>query len=477
MKTVSYSTPLVQFEELDQTIKELLGNTANELAKETHFTQRQTKIDGAHFARALIFGWMANPDAPYSFLQQMLAISGCDASVQALEQRMTPQGADFLLSLLHALMYACVTSDPVMTEILTRFEGVYLQDGTIIGLPNELEPLYKGAGGNTSTSGRSALRMQVRLNLNTGQLDGPWTAPAVACERKGAGSQQEHPLPANALDLTDSAYITLAEMKEHEQCERWWASHARSDWRVTDSRGVSSTLPEFVKKREEQAVIDEWVWVGSKPTTRQFVRLVAFRVSDEQRKKQEARVNKNTKRRAKGCRKDVAVGKKHQVTPAKAHRSRPSRKRRALMGWTVLLTNVAQERLSAHEVRVLVRSRWQIELLWRLWKERGQIDIWRSEKSMRVMCEVYAKVIGCVIQHWVILTGCWHNPHRSMVKASQIVPALAAGYVLSWSGPLTSADILAGMGHAMKRSQLNCRPNRLSTAQLLEQPSRSQALN
>ena len=95
---------------------------------------------------------------------------------------------------------------------------------------------------------------------------------------------------------------------------------------------------------------------------------------------------------------------------------------------------------------------------------------------MRVLCEVYAKVMGCVIQHWVLLTGCWHNPERSLVKASQVIPALASGYLLSWSGALTSADILAAMGRAMKRSQLNHRPKRLSTAQLLEQPSRSQAL-
>ena len=373
-------------------------------------------------------------------------------------------------------LYACVTSDRVMTEILTRFEGVYLQDGTIIGLPNELEPLYKGAGGNTAESGRSALRLQARLNLNTGQLYGPWIAPAVQCERKGAGSQEHHPLPANALALTDSAYITLQEMKEHAKGERWWASHARSDWRITDGRGVGSTLPEFLKKRQKQELIDEWVWVGARLTSRQWVRLIAFPASQEQQKKQEERVGKTTKKRAKGCRGDVSVGKKHQATKAKAHRHRPSQKRRMLAGWTILLTNVPQERLVASEVRVLVRSRWQIELLWRLWKERGHLDIWRSEKSMRVLCEVYAKVMGCIIQHWVLLTGCWHNPHRSLVKASQVIPALASGYLLSWSGPLTSADILIAMGRAMKRSQLNHRPKRLSTAQLLEQPSRSQAL-
>jgi len=477
MMTVSHVPTSVQFEELDETIQEVLGKTANELARETHFVQRRSQMDGAHFAQALIFGWMTNPEASYSFLQQMLELSGCDVSAQALEKRMTPQAADFLLSLLHAFMYACIASEPVMTELLDRFEGVYLQDGTVIGLPNALEPLYKGCGGSTSESGKSGLRIQARLNLNTGQLQGPWIASAAACERKGAGSMQQEPMPANGLFLTDNGYITLQEMKEHHEHGRWWASHARSDWSLTDAKGIKSSLLEFLKKRENQGVIDEWVMVGSRGSSQQLVRLVAFPVSKEKQDQQKEREGKHTKKRAKGCRGNVAVGKKHRSTKGKSHRHRPSQKRMALSGWTILLTNVPKERLQAHEVRVLIRSRWQIELLWRLWKERGQIDIWRSEKLMRVMCEVYAKVIGCIIQHWIILMGCWRNPNRSMVKASQVVPALVSGYLLSWSGPLTSTDILAGMGRAMKRSLLNTRPKRLSTAQLLEQPSRSQALS
>src|SRR5579863_9362787 len=213
--TVSQSPTAVHYEELDETIKELLGKTANEIARETQFVQRRSALDGAHFVQALVFGWLSNPEASYTFLQQMLSTAGCEVSAQALEQRMTAHAADFLLSLLHAFVYACVVSEPVMTELLSRFEGVYLQDGTVISLPNELAGLYRGCGGNTSESGLSALRVQVRLNLTTGAMQGPWIAPAVQCERSGAGSMQQAPLPANGLYLTDSGYITLQEIKEH----------------------------------------------------------------------------------------------------------------------------------------------------------------------------------------------------------------------------------------------------------------------
>jgi hypothetical protein len=470
--TVSQKSTAVQFEELDEMIQEILGETANQLARETRFVQRKSLMDGAHFAQGLIFGWLSHPEASSSLLQEMLAIAGCEVSAQALEQRLTAEAADFLLALLSALSSACVASEPVTTEILTRFEGGYLQDGTVIGFPNALQDRYHGFGGNTSESGLSALRVQVRLNVSTGAIQGPWISEAVQSQRQGPGWMQQTPLPAGALLLTDNGYITLQQIKEHQEQQRLWMSHARADFQVTDAAGVKYSLPQFVQTKAKEGVVDEWVTVGSQRTMQQKVRLIAFAVSDESQRKQHERVGQQSKARAKGSRGDAVVGKKHHATKTKPHRHRPSKARQALSGWTVLLTNVPKERLAAHEARVLIRVRWQIERLWRLWKERGQVDIWRSAKPMRILCEVYAKLMGCMIQHWIILKGCWQQPDRSMVKASQVVQTLAPGYLLSWAGPLTSAQVLLRIGQAMNRCRLNHRPTRLSTAQLLEQPDR-----
>jgi hypothetical protein len=475
---VSQGASLVQFQELDETIQTVLGTKANRVARETKFVQRKSKIDGAHFAQALIFGWLADPNASYTILQQMLEVSGCDASAQALEQRMTEQAADFLLALISTLMGCCISSDPVSTELFSRFNGVYLQDGTIISLPNELEKKYKGSGGSTSESGKSAMRVQARLNLANGALQGPWIASSVQGERTGAGSLEHTPLPVNSLLITDSAYLTLKALKTHQEQGTAAMSHARADSQITDARGIKSSVSEFLLKRiRTTEIIDEWVTLGSRVSSQQQVRILAFRVSPEAEKKRLDRVGKQTKKREKGSRGDVCVGKKQRPTKTKTHRDKTSKARLALSGFSIIMTTVSKEKLEVHEVQILIRSRWQIELLWRLWKERGHIDLWRSEKPMRVLCEVYAKLIGCIIQHWVILKGCWQQPNRSMVKASQAVKFLTPGYLLSWSGPLTSAEILAAMGRSMKRAQLNRRPLRLSTAQLLEQPGRKQFLS
>lgn len=469
--TISHPSTIVQIEEVEDSLRMLLTQTADELARETQFVQRRSPLTGAIFAQTLILGWLAQPQASYSQLQQLMALLGCPVSVQALEQRMTESAADFLLSLLHAAVAQAISSEAVSTELLSRFEGVYLQDGSIIGLPSTLAGLYRGCGGNTPSSGQSALRLQVRLNLSTGRLGGPWLQEARAGERNGPGNIEQHPLPKDALYVTDCAYLPLQTMKQLSQQGVCWLTHARADLTLTDERGVRYTLTEYLQVHAKQPVIDAWVTLGASASTRQRVRLMAFRVSEQTAKLRRERANRQSKTRGKGSRRDVRVGKRRERPSLDgSHRRCVSRKRFALSDWTILLSNVAGERLAPHEARALMRARWQIELVWRLWKERGQVDLWRSEKAMRILCELYAKLLGMLIQHWLIIVGCWHEPHRSMVKASLAVQLVAVSLALTLDGPVSLHEVVMASQRAMARAQLNSSKKRPSTADLLKHP-------
>jgi hypothetical protein len=100
---------------------------------------------------------------------------------------------------------------------------------------------------------------------------------------------------------------------------------------------------------------------------------------------------------------------------------KPTRKCCRLSGWTIVVTNVPRARLSIPEALVLLRLRWQIERLFRLWKEQGQIDDWRTKNPWRILCELYGKLAAMLIQHWLIQVGCWQDPWRSLVKAAAVV--------------------------------------------------------
>ena len=92
-----------------------------------------------------------------------------------------------------------------------------------------------------------------------------------------------------------------------------------------------------------------------------------------------------------------------------------------LASWVVLGCNIPHEMLSFEEAFVLKRTRWQIELIFRLWKSHGCIDEWHSENPWRILCEVYAKLVVMIIQHWIFLIGCWEYPDRSLFKAVKTI--------------------------------------------------------
>ncbi len=69
--------------------------------------------------------------------------------------------------------------------------------------------------------------------------------------------------------------------------------------------------------------------------------------------------------------------------------------------------------MTLQEALVLGHARWQIELLFQLWKSDGSIDESRSGRPWCILCELYAKLIAMVIQHCVLLMSCWRAPNRS----------------------------------------------------------------
>ena len=106
--------------------------------------------------------------------------------------------------------------------------------------------------------------------------------------------------------------------------------------------------------------------------------------------------------------KRVAAARRAKIlAEAKREGETPSARKLALAEWTLLVTNAPPEVLAIREALVLARARWQIELLFKLWKDEGHLDEWRSADPTRILCEVYAKLVAMVLQHWLLLVGCW----------------------------------------------------------------------
>jgi hypothetical protein len=369
---------------------------------------------------------------------------------------MTPQAAVFMGRLLEEMVAMVVSGQECHIPVLESFNGVYLQDGTVLTLPDALQDYWRGSG---ETGGEAGLRVQLRINWSDGRLTGPWLQDARASENTGEATVENTALPQGALSVTDSGYVILKRMRELDEHGIFWLTAARANMIITDASGIRRDLPSFVASRPAE-LIDEWVWVGA---DRQVsCRLLVFAPSAK------ARPRKDQKARVKGSRHDVQVGRR-KAPKGKKGRKRPEERlhHRRLKGALVLLTNAPALRLSALQARMILRLRWHIELIWKVWKQDGKLDCWRSEKGMRILCEVYAKLMALIVQHWFTITGCWSDPHRSLVKACHLIQKIAPCIILTMHGPLAQQELFHIMCLSMKGCTINTRKKRPNTSQRL----------
>jgi len=117
----------------------------------------------------------------------------------------------------------------------------------------------------------------------------------------------------------------------------------------------------------------------------------------------------------------------------------------------------------------MARVRWQIELVFKLWKSAGHLAHSRSEQPWRVLYEVYAKLLGLIVQHWVMVPSLWGYPDRSAWNAAQTLRKhalhLAAAFVAGVAALRTALQVVQRTLAAGCR--LNKRKKNPSTFQLL----------
>jgi hypothetical protein len=188
-------------------VQTLLTTTAHALAYETGFVRRASKLTGAQFVQALVFGWLSAPQATVQQLAQMAGTVGVAISPQGLDQRFTPAAAQLLSRLLEVAVRQVVATDPVAIPLVQRCAGgVYVLDSSTIVLPDELAGCWSGGGGATAAHTAAAVKLQVQVDLLTGALRGPGVQEGRAPDR---AAPQQTEFPSEALRLADRGYFCL----------------------------------------------------------------------------------------------------------------------------------------------------------------------------------------------------------------------------------------------------------------------------
>ena len=374
-------------------MQEVLTKRADELARTVGFIKRQRKMTGSGFVQALVFGWLAEGEARLETLSQSCENVSVNITRQGLNQRFTPEAADFLKAVLYESLAQVIRANPIDTELLNRFDGVYVLDSTIIILPVELEEIWEGCQG-------SALKLSVCWDLLSGELIDVELHNAKEHDQKS--SLQFRSIPRNVIRLTDLGYFNLDVLQDIAQDNGLWVTRYKLKTTLLDDQYEKLDLLALLSEAERDT-IDISVYLGA---THQIpCRLIAQPVSDEQLAQRQQQLKRWESK----------------------HQDKASDLKWELLRWSIYLTNATPEQLTTEEVIVMIRIRWQIELLFKLWKDVIDIDDWRTQNVWRILCEVYAKLIACIIQHWLMISGGIHSLEKSMTQATPPIRHFAWG--------------------------------------------------
>jgi len=418
--------------EISTSMENVLTKSAESLARPSGFVQRNSKLTGPLFAKTLVLGWLGKPDASLSELCQASAELGLAITPQGLEARLGSRAVGFLERLLNVAVGQLITPDSVAIPILTRFGAVIIDDSTTIGLPDALAEVWSGTGERTGHN-QSALKLQVRFDLCSGRLTGPLLQAGRANDR--TSPLQTTPLPVGSLHLADLGYFSLDLLEAEQVAEGYWLRRLPVQTVVFDAKGCRWELHRLLaaqSKAQGSDMIDLEVSLGVEKRFR--CRLLAARVPQ-----------------------DVAEERRRKLHAEARHKGQKvSQARLDLADWTIYVTNCPADLLTIPEALVLARLRWQIELLFKLWKSHGQLDTSRSTNPSRILAEIYAKLIGLLIQHWLLLLGCWSRPDRSLVKAASTVRHTVALLIAALRGHLLLSTAIEQITTAIA---LGCRMN------------------
>lgn len=429
-------------------LQSLLFAQAEEAAPTAGLVQRRRRLGGAQWVQTLVFGWMRQPDATLEDLADEAARLGATITPQGLDPWFCPEGAECLKRLAREAVGVLLGTEAAAIPLLRRFTRVSVEDCTVVALPACLAAAYPGCGGDDAEGrDQAALKVYVRMDLK----DGVVTDLALLPGRRPdvTAGQEAPPLPAGSLRLKDLGFFDLDMAARDSGNGVHWVGRLPSGVTLRQGDRPAESIAAFLERQVGDEV-DVWVRVGRERSL--ACRLMAVRCPEPVRQK---RLRKLAQRARK--------------------KGRPvSVRQRTLCGWTVLITDLPAEELTFDEAWVLYRARWQIELLFKLWKGRGGLARSRGRRGDRVLCEVLAKLLAVLVQQWLLLTADPWLDGRAATRKVRRLRRLLGELVAALDDDAALEAVLRRIQEELHRLRpRNRRKKKPGTIELLNQPGRA----
>ncbi len=260
-----------------------------------------------------------------------------------------------------------------------------------ISLPSSMEDMYKGYGSSyrdCESNTKSGIKLQLVFDYLNQALD---KLNLIEGIRSDQGYRDYlNGLSANDLLIFDLCYFVPSSFKQIDEAGAYFVSRYKSDTNIYDIE--TNQKIELLECLEGQSLLEMEVLLGKEVKIK--VRIICQKLTEEQ-----------------------SIIRRRANKLAKSHGYTSSQKNQKLLDWSIFITNVPESKISAEQVLTVYRVRWQIELLFKLYKSHIRLDELKG-KPYRVLCELYAKLCAILIFHGIV--GCIklkENTELSLTKA------------------------------------------------------------
>jgi hypothetical protein len=298
---------------------------------------------------------------------------GVDVTKQGLNDRYKESSALYLKSILSRLSYQPAQS--IDEGWLGHFNNVRIKDSTKFVLPEEYAEMMPGFGG---VSSKSATCIQYEYDLKTGSILDLDITSAKRPDSTDA-SDTKNNIQAGDLVIRDLGYYSIDVMKHFMQNKAYMISKLNTRTLVYEMQDGQYKQIEFDKlyqwlTKHNIGQIEKQVYIGAE--AKLPFRFIISLVPEEVFAKRMQKINKYNKRMG------------YKTSDDYADRAK----------FNLIITNVVSE-IPIEVIIALYHMRWQIELVFKIWKSTFGIHKIGQMKYFRWLSILYAKLVLIVI-YW-----------------------------------------------------------------------------
>jgi hypothetical protein len=350
------------------------GRRIEQMARNCKFVQRKSKLTGCVFVKTLVLGCIQYPKATLKQLCEIALDFGVAIKPQGLDQRLNAQAVILMRQMLRRVLAMAKAQRQEVAEVLDQFAAVYFLDSTILSLPATLQEVFQGVGGKASCA---AVKIQLLFEYLSGQIAHLNFSAARETDQAYQG-HLPHVQPGSLL-IQDLGFLNLRTLQTLVDQSAYFLTRWQKGVHVHLASAPEKALDmlRFLRQQRSQAA-EYTVLVGK--AAKLSCRMVCVRLPP-----------------------DVVAQRRRRAKADAKRRGKPISKRKLdLLAWNVFLTNVPVAQLSLRQILVCYSLRWQVELIFKLWKSQAALKHIAAVRTERVLCILYAKMIGIVLSHFLV---------------------------------------------------------------------------